>query len=84
MTPVMVAAGLGSTDADSRGTFTTADVQQRAIASLTLLLKAGADINGKDSRGLTACTRPPGGAGTTSSDTWWRTAPTSQPPTTAA
>jgi cytohesin len=55
MTPLMVAAGLGSTDADTRGWYTTADVQQRAIASLTLLLGAGADINRKDGgRGLTA------------------------------
>ncbi len=54
MTPAMVAAGLGSTDADSRGHYTTADVQQRAIAALRLLLDAGADINGKDARGLTA------------------------------
>jgi ankyrin repeat protein len=55
MTPLMVAAGLGSTDADSRGVYTTGDVQQRAIASLTLLLAAGANVNAKDGgRGLTA------------------------------
>ena len=54
MTPVTVAAGLGSTDADSRGYYTTSDVQQRSIAALTLLRDAGADINAKDSRGLTA------------------------------
>jgi ankyrin repeat protein len=55
MTPLMVAAGLGSTDADSRGVYTTADVQQRAIASLTALLAAGANVNQKDGgRGLTA------------------------------
>lgn len=55
MTPVMVAAGLGSTDADSRGYYVTEDVEQRSVASLTLLLAAGADVNGKDGgRGLTA------------------------------
>ncbi len=54
MTPTMAAAGLGSVDADTRGIYTTADVQQRAIATLTLLLAAGGDINAKDSRGLTA------------------------------
>ena len=54
ITPVMSAAGLGSTDADTRGLYTTDDVQQRSIASLTLLLAAGADINAKDgTRGLT-------------------------------
>ena len=32
ITPVMAAAGLGSVDADTRGVFTTEDVQQRSIA----------------------------------------------------
>ena len=55
ITPVMAAAGQGSTDADTRGIYTTEDVQQRSIESLKLLLAAGADINGKDAtRGLTA------------------------------
>jgi ankyrin repeat protein len=55
MTPVMVAAGLASVDADSRGVYTTEDVQQRSIATLTLLLEHSADINGQEStRGLTA------------------------------
>jgi len=54
ITPVMAAAGLGSTDADTRGIFVTEDVQQRSIESLKLLLAAGADINAKDgTRGLT-------------------------------
>jgi uncharacterized protein len=53
MTPLMAAAGLGSVDADTRGIYTTEDVQQRSIESLTLLLGAGGDINAKDSRGLT-------------------------------
>jgi ankyrin len=53
ITPVMAAAGLGSVDADTRGIYTTEDVQQRSIASLTLLLDAGADINARDRlRGL--------------------------------
>ncbi len=54
VTPTMAAAGLDSVDADTRGIYTTADVQQRAIATLTVLLAAGGDINGKDNRGLTA------------------------------
>jgi ankyrin repeat protein len=54
VTPVMAAAGVGSTDADTRGIYITEDVQQRSIASLTLLLAAGADINAKENqRGLT-------------------------------
>lgn len=53
MTPTMAAAGLGSVDADTRGIYTTSDVQARAIASLTLLLDAGGDVNAPDTRGLT-------------------------------
>jgi uncharacterized protein len=54
ITPFMAAAGLGSTDADTRGIYITDDVQQRSIESLKLLLAAGADINAKDgTRGLT-------------------------------
>jgi ankyrin repeat protein len=54
ITPVMAAAGLGSTDADTRGIYTTEDVQQRSIESLKLLIAAGASINTKDAqRGLT-------------------------------
>ena len=52
MTPFMAAAGLGSVDADTRGFYLSDDTQQRSIESLRLLLKAGGDINGKDSRGL--------------------------------
>jgi ankyrin repeat protein len=54
VTPTMAAAGVGSVDADTRGVYTTEDVQQRSIGTLKLLLDAGGDINGKDSRGLTA------------------------------
>jgi len=50
ITPVMAAAGLGSVDADTRGFYTTSDVQQRSIDSLQLLLKAGADINASGGR----------------------------------
>jgi ankyrin len=53
MTPIMAAAGLGSVDADTRGFYLSDDTQQRSIESLKLLIKAGADINSKDSRGLT-------------------------------
>jgi ankyrin repeat protein len=53
ITPTMTAAGLGSVDADTRGIYTTEDTQQRSIASLTLLLAAGGDVNAADSRGLT-------------------------------
>jgi ankyrin repeat protein len=54
VTPVMAAAGVGSTDADTRGIYITEDVQQRSIESLKLLIAAGADINAKENqRGLT-------------------------------
>jgi ankyrin len=53
MTPIMVAAGLGSVDADTRGFYLSEDTQQRSMASLRLLIKAGGDVNSKDSRGLT-------------------------------
>jgi len=53
ITPIMAAAGLGSVDADTRGFYLSEDTQQRSIESLKLLIKAGADINSKDSRGLT-------------------------------
>ena len=52
VTPLMAAAGLGSVDADTRGFYLSDDTQQRSIESLQLLLKAGGDINAKDSRGL--------------------------------
>lgn len=48
MTPLVAAAGVGSVDADTRGWYNTDDVQQRAIASLDLLLKAGGDVNAAD------------------------------------
>ena len=53
MTPIMAAAGLGSVDADTRGFYLTEDVEERAIASLALLIEAGGEIDSKDARGLT-------------------------------
>lgn len=50
ITPTMAAAGLGSVDADTRGLYTTSDIQQKSIASLDLLLKAGGEINAKGGR----------------------------------
>ena len=49
MIPFTAAAGLGSRVGDTRGWFETADVEQRSIASLTLLLLAGTDVNSTDS-----------------------------------
>src|SRR5688572_10085978 len=51
--PTMAAAGMGSVDADTRGFYLSEDTEQRSIASLTLLLMAGGDINARDPRGLT-------------------------------
>jgi ankyrin repeat protein len=53
ITPTMAAAGVGSVDADTRGVYTTPDVQQRSLASLELLLAAGGEINATESRGQT-------------------------------
>ena len=47
MTATLAASGMGSTDADTRGYFTTADVQDRAIAALDLMFRNGGPINGK-------------------------------------
>ena len=52
MTPTVAASGMGSIDADTRGYFTTPDVQDRSIASLDLLLAHGGDINGRAGRFL--------------------------------
>ena len=51
ITPVMAAAGMGSVDADTRGVYTTEDTAQRSVATLDILLKAGADVNSIDPRG---------------------------------
>jgi ankyrin repeat protein len=50
MTPTVAASGMGSTDADTRGYYTTPDVQERSIASLELLLARGGEINGRAGR----------------------------------
>jgi ankyrin repeat protein len=46
MTATLAASGMGSTDADTRGYFTTSDVQDRAIAALDLMFRNGGAING--------------------------------------
>jgi ankyrin repeat protein len=50
ITPLMAAAGIGSTDRDARGNYRVLDIQERAMASLDLILKAGANINEKGGR----------------------------------
>jgi hypothetical protein len=51
ITPTLAAAGVGSRDADTRGFYISEDVEQRSIATLELLLKAGGEIQSKDSSG---------------------------------
>ena len=46
MTATLAASGMGSTDADTRGYFATADVQERAIAALELMFQHGGPVNG--------------------------------------
>jgi ankyrin repeat protein len=46
MTATLAASGMGSTDADTRGYFTTSDAQERAIAALDLMFRHGGPING--------------------------------------
>jgi uncharacterized protein len=50
-TPLMAAAGLGSTTVDTRGKYKT---QKEAVAAIDLLAAAGADVNAADERGDTA------------------------------
>jgi ankyrin repeat protein len=50
MTPTLAASGMGSVDADTRGNYYAADIQERAIASLELLLAHGGEINGRAGR----------------------------------
>jgi ankyrin repeat protein len=45
MTAMVAASGIGSSDRDSRGSYRATDIQDRAIASLDLLLQRGAKIN---------------------------------------
>ncbi|HEY4341974.1 MAG TPA: ankyrin repeat domain-containing protein [Steroidobacteraceae bacterium] len=51
VTPLMAAAGLGSNEIDTRGKYVT---EKDAIASIDLLVKAGADVNVIDNRGQSA------------------------------
>jgi len=50
MTPTVAAAGAGSVDADTRGYYYASDIQERAIASLELLLAHGGELNGRAGR----------------------------------
>ena len=50
MTPTVAASGMGSVDADTRGNYYAADIQERAIASLDLLLSHGGELNGRAGR----------------------------------
>jgi ankyrin repeat protein len=50
MTPTVAASGMGSVDADTRGSYYAADIQERAIASLDLLLAHGGELNGRAGR----------------------------------
>ena len=54
MTPTVAASGMGSVDADTRGNYYLADIQERAIASLDLLLAHGGELNGRAGRLLQA------------------------------
>jgi len=47
MTPIMAAAGIGSNEIDTRGRFKT---QSEAVASIELLVKAGAHVNAHETR----------------------------------
>ncbi|MBZ5576810.1 MAG: ankyrin repeat domain-containing protein [Acidobacteriia bacterium] len=49
-TPTVAASGMGSVDADTRGYYTTSDVEERSIASLELLLAHGGELNGRAGR----------------------------------
>ena len=57
-TPLMAAAGLGSRIGDTRGVYDTADVQQRAVSALRVLLEAGAALDRPASDGRTAVFGP--------------------------
>ena len=47
MTATLASSGMGSSDADTRGYFTTSDVQERAIAALDLMFQRGGPVNGR-------------------------------------
>jgi len=50
MTPTVAASGMGSVDSDTRGNYYAPDIQDRAIASLDLLLTHGGELNGRAGR----------------------------------
>ncbi|MEO8098738.1 MAG: ankyrin repeat domain-containing protein [Acidobacteriota bacterium] len=50
MVPILAAAGIGSSDRDTRGNYRALDIQERAIASLESLLQHGALVNGRAGR----------------------------------
>jgi len=54
LTPIAAAGGQGSRNGDTRGYYNTSDVQQRSIAALEALLKAGADIDDGAAAGQSA------------------------------
>jgi hypothetical protein len=54
MTATVAASGMGSVDADTRGNYNAVDIQERAIASLDLLLAHGGELNGRAGRLLQA------------------------------
>lgn len=49
-TPTVAASGMGSVDADTRGNYYAADIEERAIASLDLLLAHRGELNGRSGR----------------------------------
>jgi ankyrin repeat protein len=54
ITPVMAAAGLGSSSIDTRGTYTVPDVGERSKTAVQYLVEHGADIDATDQYGRTA------------------------------
>jgi ankyrin repeat protein len=50
VTPIMAAAGVGSVECDTRGgpAYLAPDVQKRVLATMKLLVAAGANVNAKD------------------------------------
>ena len=53
ITPIMAAAGMGSVDADTRGSYISEDTAQRSRDSIEALVKAGADVNSAAPSGQT-------------------------------
>jgi ankyrin repeat protein len=53
-TPTMAAAGLGSTNIDTRGDYATPLAGQQSQQAIALMLAHGGEINGRDNAGRTA------------------------------